>query len=262
MIAVTSAQLDAWLAAFMFPMARILALLATAPVFNNAALPTRLRLIVGLAIAFALVPALPPMPAVPAGSWVGLAILGQQILIGVVMGATLRVVFAAVDVAGELIGLQMSLSFAVFYDPQSSAQTPVVSEFLGLLAALIFLALNGHLMTLAALAESFKIVPVSTTFFHTGGISALLAWSSGIFSIGLLISLPIIAALLIANITLGVLTRVAPQMNLFSVGFPVTIAAGFFMLNLSLPYFSTAMERLFDQSFTSLHTVLKAGAGN
>lgn len=261
MIAITSAQLDAWLAAFMFPMARILALLATAPVFNNAALPTRLRLIVGLAVALALVPALPPMPTVPAGSWVGLAILGQQILIGVVMGATLRVVFAAVDVAGELIGLQMSLSFAVFYDPQSSAQTPVVSEFLGLLASLIFLALNGHLMTLAALAESFKILPVSTTMFQTGGLGAFLAWSSGLFSIGLLISLPIIAALLIANITLGVLTRVAPQMNLFSVGFPVTIAAGFFMLNLALPYFGTAMERLFDQSFTSLHTVLKAGAG-
>lgn len=242
-------------------MARILALLATAPVFNNAALPTRLRLIIGLAIAFALVPALPPMPPVPAGSWIGLSILGQQILIGVLMGATLRIVFAAVDVAGELIGLQMSLSFAVFYDPQSSAQTPVVSEFLGLLAALIFLALNGHLMTLAALAESFKIVPVSTSLFQTGGISAFLAWSSGLFSIGLLISLPVIAALLIANITLGVLTRVAPQMNLFSVGFPVTIAAGFFMLNLALPFFGTAMERLFDQSFNSLHTVMKAGAG-
>lgn len=245
----------------MFPMARILALLATAPVFNNAALPTRLRLIVGLAIAFALIPALPAMPSVPAGSWTGLAILGQQILIGVLMGVTLRVVFAAVDVAGELIGLQMSLSFAVFYDPQSSSQTPVVSEFLGLLAALLFLALNGHLMTLAALAESFKIIPVSSSPFHTGGISAFLAWSSGLFSIGLLIALPIIAALLIANITLGVLTRVAPQMNLFSVGFPVTIAAGFFMLDLALPYFGAAMERLFDQSFTSLHTVLKAGAG-
>jgi flagellar biosynthesis protein FliR len=261
MIAISSAQLDAWLAALMFPMARILALLATAPVFNNPSLPTRLRLIAGLAIGFALAPALPPMPTVPAGSWIGLVILGQEVLIGVLMGVTLRIVFAAVDLAGELIAMQMSLSFAVAYDPQSAGQTPVISEFLGLITILTFLAVDGHLMIVAALAESFNLVPVSATPIHTAGIGALLSWSAALFSAGLLLALPIVGALLIANISLGVLTKVAPQMNLFSVGFVITIVAGFIMLKLTLPNFVATVERLFDQGFSSLQYVLKAMAG-
>jgi hypothetical protein len=128
MISITSAQLDAWLALFIFPLSRILGLLATAPVFNNAALPVRMRLIAGLAITLALAPALPPLPALPASSWLGLIVLGQQILIGVLLGFALRITFAAVDVAGELIGLQMGLSFATFFDPTSGGQTPVVDR--------------------------------------------------------------------------------------------------------------------------------------
>ncbi len=261
MITVTSAQLDAWLAAFIFPMARILGLMATAPVFNNTALPRQARLLIGLAIGLALAPALPPMPAVPAGSWVGLAILAQQTLIGVLLGFTLRLAFSAVDLAGELIGLQMGLSFAVFYDPQNAAQTPVLSEILGLLATLIFLAMNGHLLALSVLAESFKLLPVSAAPIAAGGFKALLAWTATLFSAGVLLSLPLVAALLIANIGMGVLSRVAPQLNLFAIGFPVTMMAGFTVLMVSLPYFGAALERLFDQSFTALHTVMRAAGG-
>lgn len=261
MISVTSAQLDAWLVAFFFPLARILGLMATAPIFNNAALPARVRLIAGLAIAIALAPALPPMPAIPAGSWLGLMVLAQQVLIGILMGFTLRIAFAAIDLAGELIGLQMSLSFAVFYDPGSSGQTPVVTEFLGLLASLIFLAINGHLLTLGALAESFRLLPVGVAPPAAQGLWALLAWSAALFSMGLLLSLPVVGALLIANIALGVLARVAPQLNLFSVGFPVTIVAGFVMLGLFLPYFGAALQALFDQSFEALRGLLLAAGG-
>ncbi|MDP2808790.1 MAG: flagellar biosynthetic protein FliR [Rhodocyclaceae bacterium] len=261
MISFTSAQLDAWLAAFVFPMARILGLMATAPVFNNAALPMRIRLAIGLAITLALAPALPPMPALPAGSWIGLSVLVQQSLIGLLLGFTLRLAFIAVDVAGELIGLQMGLSFAVFYDPQSSGQTPVITEFLGLLATLLFLAMNGHLLALSALAESFALLPVVTTPFAVKGLSVVMAWAGTLFATGVLLSLPLVAALLIANIAMGVLARVAPQMNLFAVGFPVTITAGFAVLMLTMPYFGAALERLFDQSFAALRSVVQAAAG-
>lgn len=261
MITITSAQLDAWLAAFAFPMARILSLMATAPVFNNAAMPMRIRLIVGLAVTLALVPVLPPMPAVPAGSWIGLSVLVQQILVGLLLGFALRIAFVAIDVAGDLIGLQMGLSFAVFYDPQNSAQTPVVAEFLGLLATLLFLAMNGHLLVLSTLAESFTLLPVSTAPFAAASLSALLAWAATMFAAGVLLALPLVAALLIANIAMGVLARVAPQMNLFAVGFPVTITAGFVVLMLTMPYFGAAMERLFDQSFAALRMVMRAAGG-
>lgn len=260
MISVTSAQLNLWLAAFVFPLARVLGLMATAPVFGNAAIPRRIRLALGLAIAFAIAPALPAMPAIPAGSWEGLIILAEQVLIGVLMGFTLRVAFVAIDVAGELVGLQMGLSFAVFYDPQTSAQTPVLAEFLSLLTTLIFLAMNGHLLTISVLAESFELLPVAGAPLAMNSTEALLRWSATMFSTGVLLSLPMVAALLIANIAMGVLSRVAPQLNLFAVGFPVTIAAGFVVLLISLPYFGAAIERLFDQSFVALRAIIRAGA--
>ena len=261
MISVTSAQLDAWLAAFIFPLARILGMIAAAPIFNNAALPERIELVTGLVITLAIIPALPPMPAVPAGSWAGLAILVQQVLIGVVLGFVLRIAFAAIDLAGQLIGLQMGLSFAVFYDPTNSSQTPVISNFLGLLATLIFLALNGHLLMLSLLAQSFTLLPVSSIPFAAKGYAVMLAWATTMFVAGVLLSLPLIAALLIANIAMGVLARVAPQLNLFAVGFPVTIVAGFVVIMISLPYFGAALERLYEQGFTVMTVIMKAGAG-
>lgn len=261
MISVTSAQLDAWLAAFIFPLARIGALMMAAPVFSNAAVPQRMRLIWALVVTVAMVPALPSMPAVPAGSWIGLGILAQQILIGVLLGFTLRIVFTAIDVAGQLIGLQMGLSFATFYDPINASQTPVIAEFLSLLTTLIFLAMNGHLLAFSALAESFRLMPVTLAPLAANGISVMISWAATIFIAGVLLSLPLVAALMIANIAMGVLSRVAPSLNLFAVGFPVTLAAGFLVILVSLPYFGAAMEKLFDQGFMAMAAVMRAGAG-
>jgi len=261
MISFTSAQLDAWLTAFLFPMVRIFALMASAPVFNNRAAPARVRLIVGLVVTFTLVPALPPMPAIPPGSWLGLSLLAKEIVIGLLLGFTIRLAFAAIDIAGSIIGMQMSLSFAISYDPQTAGQTPVLSEFLTLFTALIFLALNGHLLVLSVLAESFTLLPVSLSPIHPGGFPALLAWSSTLFSAGLLLALPLITTLLIANLAMGVLARVAPQLNIFAVGFPVTLMAGFVLLMFSIPYIGAALERLFEQAFQAMWTVMRAAAG-
>lgn len=262
MISFTSAQLDGWLVAFFFPLARIMGMLASAPVFNSAATPARIRLMIGLVITIAIAPVLPPMPAIAPGSWIGIAILAQQVLIGVLLGFTLRIAFAAIDVAGELIGMQMSLSFAVFYDPQNAGQTPVLAEFLGLITTLIFLALNGHLLTLSVLAESFRLLPVSATPLAAGGFASFLAWSSTLFSTGLLLALPLITALLITNLAMGVLARVAPQLNIFAVGFPVTLMAGFVVLMFSIPYFGSAMEGLFDRAFRTMDAILRAAGAS
>jgi flagellar biosynthetic protein FliR len=260
MITVTSAQLDAWLAMLVFPLARVLGLFAIAPIFGNSGVPGRIRLLIGLAVTFALVPGLPVIPTISPGSWTGIFVLAQQMLIGVLLGLTLRVAFAAVDIAGEMIGLQMGLSFAVFYDPQNAGQSAVLSEFLGLLTMLLFLAMNGHLLTLSVLAESFHLLPIGTSPISSRGFAAVVSWSAVLFAAGILLSLPVVAALLIANIAMGVLSRVAPQLNLFAVGFPVTMVAGFVVLTISLPYFGTAMERLFDESFTALRGVIQAAA--
>jgi flagellar biosynthetic protein FliR len=261
MIAIDSAQLDAWLALFIFPLTRILALLATAPVFSNAAMPARLRLVAGLAIAMALAPALPPPPPIIAGSWLGLTVIVEQLLIGSMMGFALRIAFAAIDVAGELIGLQMGLSFATFFDPVAGGQTPVMTQFLGLLTALFFLAMNGHLLAIYLVAESFTVLPISSLPFHAVSLAALVKAASMMFSLGVLLALPLITALLVTNLALGVLSRVAPALNLYAVGFPVTMALGFLVLLLCLPYIGAAMEPVFTRGFDALEAVLRMAAG-
>lgn len=252
MITLTSAQIDAWIAAFIYPLARILAVIASAPFWSSTAIPRRMRLVLGLAIAIALTPTLPPMPAVTPTSGLGMWILVQQMLIGLGMGFAMRIIYSAVDIAGEFIGLQMGLGFATFYDPLSSSQTPVISEFIDLLALLLFLSLNGHLLYVATLAQSFTAIPVSTTPLGMGSWLNLAELGSKMFAAGLLLALPIIVALMITNLALAVLTRAAPQLNIFSVGFTVTLIGGFFALAITLNYLAAPLQAIFEEGLSAM----------
>jgi flagellar biosynthetic protein FliR len=248
----SSADINAWIVAYFFPLARILALLAAAPPFNNAALSTRVRLSLGLAIAIAITPALPTITPLEPNSGIGLLILAQQLLIGFAMGFSMRLVFSAIDMAGNVIATQMGLGFATLYDPQNTAQTPVVSEFLGVLALLVFMAINGHLMLIATLTQSFTAIPISVAALSSATWLNLAHSGFVVFSSGLLLALPILIALLITNIALGVLSRAAPQLNLFAVGFPVTLALGFVLLIVSMSYLGAPLLLLFEHGLQSM----------
>ena len=251
MLSITTAQLDAWIVAFAFPLTRILAFIASSPLWGSAGIPRRTRLILGLCIAIAIAPALPPMPAVAPGSLPGLWIMGQQMLIGIGMGFAARIVFAAIDVAGEFIGTQMGLGFATFYDPMSASQTPVIGEFIGLISFLLFLSLNGHLMYVATLAQSFYAIPVSATPLAAGSWINLVELGSKIFSTGVLLSLPVVVALMITNLALAVLTRAAPQLNIFALGFPLTMIGGFVALAVSMNYLATPLQGLYEYALSA-----------
>ena len=252
MISFTSVELNAWIAAYFYPLARILALLVAAPPFNNAALPRRVRLFVGIAICIAITPALPKLPPIAPASGEGLLILAQQMLIGFAMGLALRLVFSAIDLAGMMISNQMGLGFATAYDPQSTSQTPVVSEFLGILALLVFMGINGHLMVIATLTKSFSVLPIAAWSIKTGTWLNLAAAGGVIFSSGLLLALPIVVALLITNIALGVLGRVSPQLNLMAIGFPVTLILGFSALYVGMSYLGAPLQQLFEHGLQSM----------
>lgn len=247
MISFTSAELNAWIAAFIFPMVRILGFVAVAPVFNNAAVPRRVRLILGLALTAAIAPTIPPLPPMEPASGVGLAILAQQALVGIAMAFVMRVIFAGVGLAGELMSFQMGLGFATLYDPQSTAQTGVVAEVLTLCATMVFLALNGHLVMIAGLAESFRSIPIVPPGISSGLWLNLAETGSRIFSIGLLLALPVLIALIITNLALAVLSRAAPQLNLMAIGFPITLTVGLGLLALTLPYMTAPLSRIFDE---------------
>jgi len=252
MISIGSAQIDAWIVAFIYPLTRILGFIATAPLWSSTGIPRRTRLILGLAITVALAPSLPTMPVAQPGSLSGLWIMVQQMLIGIGMGFAVKITFTAFDLAGEFISTQMGLGFATFYDPQNSSQTLVISEFINLLALLLFLSMNGHLLYLATLAQSFSVIPVSAPPLGAGSWLNLAELGSKIFSAGLLLSLPVMAALMITNIALAVLTRAAPQLNLFALGFPLTLIGGFVALAISLNYLATPIQSIFEYGMEAM----------
>lgn len=246
MLSLSTAQIDAWIVFYAYPLARTLGLIATVPLWSTAGIPRRTRLILGLAIAVAIAPVLPPMPVVQPGSLAGLWILAQQMLIGIAMGFAARVVFAAVDMAGTYMGFQMGLGFATFYDPLEGGQTPVLSEFIGLLSLLLFMALDGHLLFVSTLARSFELIPVAPEALSPNSWRNLAELGGKIFSAGLLLCLPVLIALMITNIALGVLSKAAPQLNLLALGFPLTLAGGFVIIGLSLRYLAVPFQELYD----------------
>lgn len=263
MLVLNSAELDALLIAWLFPLARVLGFMGTAPIVSNQALPRRVRLTIGLAITFALVSTIPrPDASFQPGSWVGIGIFIQQIVIGVAMGLSMRIVMSAVDIAGDLMGLQMGLSFATFFDPNTSAQTAVISQFLSLLSSLTFLALNGHLLLIDVLAHSFELAPIGASVVTGKAWSVVAGLGSIIFVSGLLIALPVIAALLVTNLALAVLTRTAPQLNLFSLGFPITNTVGYLVIIASLGSLTSVLQRLYDSGFDLLAVMIKGFGGH
>ena len=256
MITVTTSQWYAWIAAFLWPFLRVLGLIIAEPVLGNTNVPAPAKVGLAIFIALVLAPVIPPVPAVDPASAAGILIAAQQLMIGLAFGFILRIALTAAETAGQLIGLQMGLGFAVFFDPQSSAQTAVVGQFLGMFAILVFLSMDGHALVITALAHSFTTLPISTDPVAPKGLRLLLEWGGEIFRTGLLISLPVVAALLITNTAVGVMTRAAPQLNIFAVGFPLTLAVGFFGLWLAVPYIGPALEQLFDRAvLTALRMV-------
>lgn len=246
MISFTSAQMDVWIATFFWPFFRILALVASAPFFGARGIPATTKVGFAFVLTVLVAPLLGPMPAVQPASGYGLYIVAQQLLIGFAMGLTIRVIFSAIEMAGHIMGLQMGLGFATFFDPQNSAQIPVMGQFLGIVAMLLFLAINGHLLVISALVESFQVLPISLHPLANEGWRTLALWGGEIFRGGVLISLPVVAVLMMVNVALAILTRAAPQLNIFAVGFPLTLAVGFVVISIStsylLPIFGTMME--------------------
>jgi flagellar biosynthesis protein FliR len=260
MIELTTAQWNLLLATYIYPFVRVMGYISADPVLGNRSVPIRLKIGLALAISVAIAPTLGPLPVIEPASPIGLAILAQQVFIGVAIGFAVRVILAAVEMAGQMIGLQMGLGFATFFDPQTSAQVPVIGQYLGLLAILVFLSINGHALMLSTLIESFRVLPIGTLGLESNGFAEFARWGSQIFLIGFTLALPVIATLLIANFGIGIMSRAAPQMNIFAVGFPFTLLVGFVSLFLMIPYFLPVLEGMFMGGIEHLVRLLRAMA--
>lgn len=254
MISVSSDLLQTWIISLLWPLTRVLGVIAAAPIFSHTAIPNQVKLGLGIMLTLIIVPTLAPMPHFEIFSFQGLLILVQQLVIGLAIGFSMRLIFSAVELAGQLIGMSMGLGFASFYDPQSQGQSTAVNQFLVLIAMLIFLSLDGHLLIITAVANSFITMPIAV---GGSGINPLkiAMWGETIFSSGLMLALPAVTALLITNMALGILTKTAPQLNLFGIGFPVTLSIGLVVLALSLPGMLKPIENFIEQGVSNMSQV-------
>jgi flagellar biosynthesis protein FliR len=247
MFTIGAAELDAALAAFFYPFFRVLALASSAPVLSHSTVPRPVRIGLAILVTALLAPALPPTPVVAPFSAAGVLLIAEQLVIGIGIGLAMQVAFAAVTLAGDLIGLQMGLSFAAFVDPQNAEQAPLVGSFLSIVLMLVFLALNGHLLLIATVGDSFRAFPVTVEGVRALDALRLVRMGADLFAFGLQMALPVIGTMLLANLTLGMLTRTSPQLNLLAVGFSVTLVVGLLMLLLGLPLLTPAFEAVIDR---------------
>jgi flagellar biosynthesis protein FliR len=248
MLTFTEADVLGWVTPILWPFVRVLALFSALPVIGQAGVPMRVRVGLAFLIAFCAQASMPAIPVVALDSGAGVLVVLQQVLIGLSLGFAVKIVFVAVQYAGEIIGLQMGLNFAAFFNPMSGGQETAVSRFFGISVSWLFIVSGGHLLVIAAIVQSFAAFPVGDDPFAFLRNVEPQRWGAEIFSLGLWLALPLVAMLLFTNLVLGVIARVAQQMNIFAIGFPITLGVGLIGVLLTLPLmdapFTMALERM------------------
>ncbi|MFZ3186472.1 MAG: flagellar biosynthetic protein FliR [Pseudomonas sp.] len=257
MLELSTEQIGAWVGSFMLPLFRIASLLMVMPIIGTKLVPTRVRLYLALAICAVLAPTVPPIAPFDAVSLEAILLIAQEILIGVMLGFTLQLFFHLFSVAGQIIAVQTGLGFASMVDPGNGVSVPVLAQMLLMLVTLLFLAMNGHLVVFEVLAESFITLPVGTglSTAHYWELAGKLGW---VFGAGLLLVLPAVTALLVVNLAFGLMTRAAPQLNIISIGFPLTMVLGLVVFWLGLGDFLAQYQDLASDGLQLLRELARA----
>ena len=244
MISISEAQLAAWVSPIFWPFIRILAVFTSAPIFSLRSIPVRARIGLAFLVALSCQATLPEAPIIGFNDPRTLGVLLQQVGIGLAIGFAVRLVFSAVELAGEVVGFQMGLNFASFFDPAMNTQSSALGQFLSQLTSLMFIVMNGHLMVLMAVTKSFKSFPLDQNFLQAIESMKLYKLGTDLFASALWIAMPLIGMLMFTNLALGIISRVAPQINIFAIGFPITLSVGLIGVAYILP--------MLDQPFVQL----------
>ncbi len=261
-LTVNAADLSTWVGRVWWPALRVGGFVLSAPIASEASIPRLVKIVMSLSLAYLMA----PLAQVPAElsilSGAGLFAAVQELLIGIAIGMVVQLTFEALTFAGQTISLTMGLSFATLVDPQRGANTTVLGQMFMIFGILTYLAINGHLVLLGALAESFHTLPIGATHIDKNFLLSVVLWGTRVFESGLLIALPAVIALLIVNLALGVVTRAAPQLNLYGVGFVIILLAGYFVLLTGLDGVMTGISGLIDSALTAVADLVRApGAG-
>lgn len=256
MLNVLETDLLYWLSQYFLPLIRLAAFFMAAPIFGTKIVSTRIRLVLSLTITILIAPLLPPSPILSAISVSMIIIIFQQILIGIALGFTFQIVFQLFVLAGQYIAMKLGLGFAAMNDPSSGVSVTIVSQFYLMTTTLLFLSFNGHLMLIKILVESFTTMPVDAVGMSTDSLYRIVLLGGWMFGSALVISLPALTALLVVNIAFGVMSRSAPQMNIFAVGFPITLLFGLIIMWVGFSAFLTSFELFVDEGMAFAMTLL------
>ncbi len=261
MLTITSSMLSEWIGLYLWPFVRIGACLMVAPVFGARTVPARARLVIAASLTVLLGPMIQSPVNVELLSGEAFVILIQQMIIGISLGFAVQIIFDAVVMGGQLLANSMGLSFAMNVDPLHGVSTPVLGQFYMIMVTLTFLALDGHLLLIESLLQSFTLLPIGVAGLGSEGLWMLVNFGSTLFSGALMIALPGLAAMLIVNFGFGVMSRAAPTLNLFAVGFPAALALGLIIVLLGFPAVQTSFIRLLESAWMLLANLPSAARG-
>lgn len=241
---------------FLFVLTRTASIIFTAPIFGAVNVPMQVKMGLTVLVALILTPLAPyvAMPETALGMTVSLA---GEAMIGASIGLCMRFVFTGIEFAGQVASFQMGIGMASAYDPINSAQVTVLGKLMSIFTLLLFLSVNGHLMIIMALEKSFEIIPPYGFHFSGALMENIIVFSREIFILAVKFSAPVIAILIFINVALGIMARTVPQLNMFVVGFAVTIFAGFVMIALSMPVFETATQAVFERMWDGVFSLIK-----
>lgn len=234
---VSLADLEYWVGAFLLPLFRIGSFFMAIPIIGTQMVPVRVRLGLAFAVTLLLIPVLPEMPVYSGLSLETWVVILNQVIIGTLLGFTLQLLFQSFITGAQIIAMQSGLGFAAMTDPATGIQVVVVAQFYSMMAMLLFLAMNGHLVMIEILAQSFYAMPIGMNMFSFDVLMRIVLLVSWLFSAALLMALPAITALLIINLSFGIMTKAAPQLNIFAIGFPFTMLMGLIMHYVNVPIF-------------------------
>ncbi|MGH7092385.1 MAG: flagellar biosynthetic protein FliR [Stellaceae bacterium] len=257
MLTIGNGDIARWVGEFLWPFLRTLALFATAPGFNSASVPVRAKVALAFIVTVAIAATLKPTTPVDL-SWTTIELVVEQVLVGIAIGFAMQLTLAAMALAGEFVGIQMGFGFASLFDFQSGFEVPVMSNFFSLTGLMLFLSLNGHLVLLGVLVKSFTIVPIAPgSGISLAGWRALAHAGVLLFQMGVWLALPVIAVLLAAHLTVAVVSRVAPQFNIMSLGFSLFMWVGVAAVLALVPFFVPAVEHMIEAGIALAHAALQ-----
>jgi flagellar biosynthetic protein FliR len=251
----SEAALAQFIGTYVWPMLRIGAFFMAVPIIGARTVPARVRLILMVFTSLLLAPVLPPMPPISQLSLSGFTLVINEVLIGLTMGFCVQVVMHTFVLAGQFIAMKIGLSFAAMNDPSTGTSVTVLSQFYMLLSTLLFLSSNSHLVVMQLLIDSYDTFPIGGAGMNVGHFTTVMGMGSWLFSTALLITLPLFTSLLIVNMSFGVMSRSAPQLNVFTVGFPITLLFGFMLMWVTLANFLPVYNQIVEEGLGVLRTL-------